>query len=113
MFTIKYYSQYVTDGSTVFGEKTLYPLTPRAHPSKGYKQFFMKGDSGNSRFVGVDELKSYIQKQTETSAKSRGKTVLHRSSGKTFSSMKSACEAFGIKLVELKSSSDFVITSAK
>jgi hypothetical protein len=107
MFQIKHYSSYVTDGSSVFSKERAYPLAPCKHKDKQYSQFFMTSDNGITAFVSTIDIKRLMEVPVAT--KARGKAVLHRSSGKTFGSMKAACEAFDIKLTQLKSSPDFVI----
>lgn len=113
MFTIKHYSKYVHDGANVFTKDRLFPLTPDAHKVKKYKQYFMMSDAGISSFVSFSDILKYTINECPVSkspsAKGRGKTVLHRSSGKTFGSMKAACDAHNIKISQLKSSPDFVI----
>ena len=113
MFEIMHYSRYVTDGTSVFSKERTYPLAPNKHKVKQYNQFFMTSDSGTATFVSTGDIKRLIEvpvvPDVPVVSKSRGKTVLHRSSGKTFGSMKAACEAFDIKLAQLKSSPEFVI----
>lgn len=113
MFTIKHYSNYVHNGADVFTKERLFPLVPAAHKVKKYKQYFMTSDDGIVSFVSFKDILKYTNHESPVSkspsAKGRGKTVLHRSSGKTFGSMKAACEAHNIKISQLKSSPDFVI----
>ena len=120
MFTIKQYSNYVHNGVNVFSKVRLFPLTPVAHKVKKYKQYFMVSDTGVASFVSfknildkLTQIESPVSKSPVSkspSAKGRGKTVLHRSSGKIFGSMKAACDAHNIKIAQLKSSPDFVIS---
>jgi hypothetical protein len=109
MLNIQHFSRYVTDGSSVFFKERMYPLVPRMHKVKHYKQFFMIDDTGMAVFLSMDDIQRYVQVPC-LNIKTRGKTVLHTSSGKTFGSMKAACQAFNIKLSKLKSSADFIIT---
>lgn len=113
MFTIKHYSKYVHNGVDVVSKDRLFPLTPVFHKVKKYKQFFMVSDDGVSSFVSFSDILKYTINECPVSkspsAKGRGKTVLHRSSGKTFGSMKAACDAHNIKISQLKSSPDFII----
>jgi hypothetical protein len=113
MFTIKHYSDYVHNGVNVFSKVRLFPLTPVAHKVKKYKQYFMVSDTGVASFVSFKDILNSVSTSPVSkspSAKGRGKTVLHRSSGKIFGSMKAACDAHNIKIAQLKSSPDFVIS---
>jgi hypothetical protein len=109
MFTIKQYSNYVHNGVDVFSKDRLFPLTPVAHKVKKYKQYFMVSDTGVASFVSFKDILDKLSHRIESSSKSRGKTVIHRSSGKKFGSMKAACDSYNIKITQLKSSPDFVI----
>ena len=107
MFDIKHYSRYVTDGTYVFSKERIYPLIPCKHKDKQYNQFFMTSDNGITMLVSTADIKRLMEVPVVT--KARRKSVLHRSSGKTFCSMKAACEAYNMKLAQLKSSPEFVI----
>jgi hypothetical protein len=107
MFQIKHYSRYVTDGTYVFSKERIYPLTSCKHKVKRYDQFFMTSNNGITMFVSTIDIKRLME--VPVVAKARGKAVVHCSSGKTFGSMKAACEAFDIKIGQLKSSPEFII----
>jgi len=108
MLNIKYYPKYLwSDGGDVFSKDGLFPVTPRVHPSKGFKQFFLEHENGTKTFVNIDTLKTLVEK---SAPKTRGKTVLQKSTGKKFSSIKEAVESSGLTAAKLKTNDDFVIS---
>jgi hypothetical protein len=116
MMNLKYYSEYVTDGSAVFCKDREFPLTPIKHPVKQFDRYFMTSDRGTSTFLGKDDIQRYVEKPIELekpeeaeTKKSRGKSVSQKSTGKKFDSMKQACEQTGFTLAQLKKSGDFII----
>jgi hypothetical protein len=106
MLNIKYYPKYLwSDGGDVFSKDGLYPVTPRT--TRGFKQFFLEHENGTKTFVNIDTLKTLVEK---SAPKSRGKTVLQKSTGKKFSSIKEAVESSGLTAAKLKTNDDFVIS---
>ena len=107
MADIKNFSRYAFDGTRVLMKPRMYPIAPALHKIKKHERFFLTDDAGTTRFVDINDIRRLVVEVPKSAG--RGKTVLHRSTGKKFGSMKSACEAFGISVQTLKSSSDFEI----
>ena len=104
MFGIRHFSEYVTDGTEVYSKNRMFPVTPRIHPAKRYKQYWIRQDNGDVKFVS--------QRMIDTlTIKSRGKSVTHLPTGKTFGSMKEACAIHKISVAQLKTNKDFSIGS--
>jgi len=109
MYSIRHFSDYVTDGTNVYSKSRLFPVEPRIHP-KGFKQFFLHQDNGVAQLVSQKIIDSLtIKPKTLTRSITRGKTVTHIPSGKVYGSMKEACDTHKISVAKLKSSDDFVI----
>jgi len=110
MFAIRLYSKYVTDGINVFSSDRLYPVTPRIHPVKGFKQYFLRQDDGDVFFVSQRDIEMLtIKPKTLARTNTRGKTVTHSPTGQVFKTIKDAVTAHGISVAKLKSSNDYVI----
>ena len=107
MFSIRHFVDYVTDGTNVYSKDRLFPVTPRVHPTKGFKQYFLRQDNGDVQFVSQKMIETLTIKLTRVNT--RGKTVTHLPSGKMYVSMKEACDDNKISMGKLKSSKDFVI----
>jgi len=107
MYSIRYFNVYVTDGTNVYTRDRMFPVEPRVHPSKGFKQYFLRQDDGVVQMVSWD----MIQKLTIKLARSntRGKSVKHVPTGKVYDTIKDAVSAHNMSAAKLKASKDFVI----
>ena len=104
------FSNYVSDGISVFTKVRQYPLASSVHPTKKYRRFFMVDDSGIERVVSARYLKNIVVRPSSpVETKSRGKRVLHRSTGAIYGSIKAAAEATGTSVAKVKSNADFEI----
>ena len=108
MFEIRYFVDYVTDGATVYTKSRLFPVTPRNHPTRGFKQYFLRQDNGDVKFVSRKMIEKLTMKPRNDT---RGKTVTHLPTGKIYLSMKEACEKNNLSISKLKANKDFVISS--
>lgn len=107
MFSILHFVDYVTDGTNVYSKDRLFPVTPRVHPIKGFKQYFLRQDNGVFRFVSQKMIDNLTIKLARSNT--RAKTVTHVPSGKIYVSMKEACDTHKISVAKLKASKDFEI----
>lgn len=113
------FSKYTLDGKSIYINERNYPL--KSVNKNGVSYFFMIDDFNTYHKMTLKNIQRLVETPTimqtnlvespsvVTSSKSRGKRVLHKSTGNIYGSMKSASETHGISLAKLKSSEDFEI----
>lgn len=106
MNSIRYFSNYVTDGTNVYSKNRRFPVEPRIHP-EGFKQYFLRQDNGDVKFVSQKMIDNLTIKLARSNT--RAKTVTHIPSGKIYVSMKEACDTHKISMAKLKACKDFEI----
>ncbi|APC25604.1 hypothetical protein BST79_gp091 [Only Syngen Nebraska virus 5] len=107
MYSIRYFNGYVTDGTNVYTRDRMFPAEPRIHPTKGYKQYFLRQDDGVVQMVSqklIDNLTIRLARSN-----TRGKSVKHIPTGKVYDTIKDAVSAHNMSAAKLKASKEFVI----
>ena len=107
MSSIRYFNDYVTDGTNVYTRDRLFPVEPRIHPTKGFKQYFLRQDNGVTHMVSWNMIQKLTIKLTRSNT--RGKTVTHVPTGKVYVTIKDEVSAHNMSAAKLKASPDFVI----
>lgn len=107
------FSKYTLNGKSIHINERNYPL--KSVNKNGITYFFMVDDYNTYHKMNLKNIQRLVETPTIISSspvagsKSRGKRVLHKSTGNIYGSMKSASETHGISLAKLKSSEDFEI----